>query len=493
MDSVCYLGYFTYICLIKPKCMLIGREQEKKELLDALASDYSEFIAVYGRRRVGKTFLIRETFNYKFTFQHTGMANTTSKNQLVNFRDSLIEQGATKVSKLNNWLEAFSELKRFLNASTDERKLVFIDELPWLDTPKSDFLSALEHFWNGWATSRKDIVLVVCGSATSWIVEKIINNHGGLHNRLTKRIKLNPFTLKECESFIESKHISMNRYQIVEAYMVLGGIPYYWNFLKKGLSVAQNIDRLFFQESGELQNEFDMLYASLFRFPEGYVKIVTALGVKKVGMSRKEIIDSTQIADSGTLTRMLKELEWCGFIRKYNNIGKTSKEAIFQLIDNYTLFYFQFIQKNQLMDEHFWTTSQNSPLYHAWSGLAFERVCLQHVPAIKKALGISGVLTNVYSWKQKADEAVGTTGVQIDLLIDRNDQVINLCEMKFSKAEYTITKDYDMSLRQKLEAFRIGTNCRKAIHLTMVTTYGLVDNAYAETVQNSVVMDDLFN
>ena len=472
--------------------MLIGREQEKKDLLDALASDYSEFIAVYGRRRVGKTFLIRETFNYKFTFQHTGMANTTSKNQLINFRDSLIEQGATKVPKLNSWLEAFSELKRFLNSSMDERKLVFIDELPWLDTPKSDFLSALEHFWNGWATSRKDIVLIVCGSATSWIVEKIINNHGGLHNRLTKRIKLNPFTLKECESFVESKHISITRYQIVEAYMVLGGIPYYWNFMKKGLSVAQNIDRLFFQESGELLGEFDMLYASLFRFPEGYVKIVTALGGKKVGMSRKEIIDATQIADSGTLTRMLKELEWCGFIRKYNNIGKTSREAIFQLIDNYTLFYFQFIQKNHLMDEHFWTTSQNSPIYHAWSGLAFERVCLQHVPAIKKALGISGVLTNVYSWKQKADEANGTPGAQIDLLIDRNDQVINHCEMKFSKAEYTITKDYDISLRQKLEAFRIGTNCRKAILLTMVTTYGLADNAYAETVQNSVVMDDLF-
>ena len=472
--------------------MLIGREQEKKDLLDALASDYSEFIAVYGRRRVGKTFLIRETFNYKFTFQHTGMANTTSKNQLINFRDSLIEQGATKVPKLNSWLEAFSELKRFLNASMDERKLVFIDELPWLDTPKSDFLSALEHFWNGWATSRKDIVLIVCGSATSWIVEKIINNHGGLHNRLTKRIKLNPFTLKECESFVESKHISMTRYQIVEAYMVLGGIPYYWNFMKKGLSVAQNIDRLFFQESGELLGEFDMLYASLFRFPEGYVKIVTALGGKKVGMSRKEIIDATQIADSGTLTRMLKELEWCGFIRKYNNIGKTSREAIFQLIDNYTLFYFQFIQKNHLMDEHFWTTSQNSPIYHAWSGLAFERVCLQHVPAIKNALGISGVLTNVYSWRQKADEASGVPGVQIDLLIDRNDQVVNLCEMKFSKAEYTITKDYDMALRQKLEAFRIGTNSRKAIHLTMVTTYGLAHNAYAETVQNSIIMDDLF-
>ncbi len=472
--------------------MLIGREQEKQELLDALASDYSEFIAVYGRRRVGKTYLIRETFNYKFTFQHTGMANTTSKNLLISFRDSLLEQGAKRVPKLSNWLEAFSELKRFLNASSDERKVVFIDELPWLDTPKSDFLSALEHFWNGWATSRKDIVLIVCGSATSWIVEKIINNHGGLHNRLTKRIKLNPFTLKECESFIESKHLSMSRYQIVEAYMVMGGIPYYWSFLKKGLSVAQNIDRMFFQESGELHSEFDMLYASLFRNPEGYIKIVTALGEKKVGMIRKEIIDTTKIADSGTLTRMLKELEWCGFIRKYNNVGKSMREAIYQLIDNYTLFYFQFVRMNNLMDEHFWTSSQNSPIYHTWSGLAFERICLQHVPAIKKALGISGVLTNVYSWKQKTDDATGTSGVQIDLLIDRNDQVINLCEMKFSKAEYTITKDYEMALRRKLETFRIGTNCRKAIHLTMVTTYGLLHNTYADIIQNSIVMDDLF-
>ena len=207
--------------------MLIGRENEKKELLSVINSDASEFVAVYGRRRVGKTYLIRETFNYKFTFQHTGMANTTSKKQLTSFRDSLIEQGATKVPKLSNWLEAFSELKRFLNSSTDEKKLVFIDELPWLDTPKSDFLSAVEYFWTGWATARKDIVLIVCGSATSWIVEKIINNHGGLHNRLTKRIKLSPFTLKECEEFANSKSLALNRAQIIEAQKLQKMICFY--------------------------------------------------------------------------------------------------------------------------------------------------------------------------------------------------------------------------------------------------------------------------
>ena len=472
--------------------MLIGRENEKKELLSVMNSDSSEFVAVYGRRRVGKTYLIRETFNYKFTFQHTGMANSTSKKQLAGFRDSLMEQGATKVPKLSNWLEAFSELKRFLNNSTDEKKLVFIDELPWLDTPKSDFLSALEYFWNGWATARKDIILIVCGSATSWIVEKIINNHGGLHNRLTKRIKLSPFTLKECEEFAQNRNLALNRTQIVEAYMVIGGIPYYWNYIKKGQSIAQNIDSLFFKESGELRDEFDMLYASLFKNPEGYIKIVTALGEKKAGMSRNEIIAATKLTDNGTLTRMLNELEWCGFIRKYNCIGKAVKEAVFQLIDNYTLFYFQFIAMNKQNDEHFWSISLNSPTYHTWSGLAYERICLQHIQSIKNALGIASVLTNVYSWRQKADEQKGLLGAQIDLLIDRNDQIVNLCEIKYSKAEYTISKEYESVLRQKIEAFRVGSGSKKAIHLTMITTYGLTENPYAQTVQNCITMDNLF-
>ena len=472
--------------------MLIGRETEKKELLSVMNSDSSEFVAVYGRRRVGKTYLIRETFNYKFTFQHTGMANTTSKKQLTSFRDSLIEQGATKVPKLSNWLQAFSELKRFLNDSTDEKKLVFIDELPWLDTPKSDFLSALEYFWNGWATARKDIVLIVCGSATSWIVEKIINNHGGLHNRLTKRIKLSPFTLKECEEFSNSRNLALNRAQIVEAYMVIGGIPYYWNYIKKGQSIAQNIDNLFFKEDGELRDEFDMLYASLFKNPEGYIKVVTALGEKKAGMTRSEIITAAKLTDNGALTRMLNELEWCGFIRKYNCIGKAVKEAVFQLIDNYTLFYFQFIAMNKHNDEHFWSISLNSPIYHTWSGLAYERICLQHIQSIKNALGISSVLTNVYSWRQKADEQKGLLGAQIDLLIDRNDQIVNLCEIKYSKSEYTISKEYESTLRQKIEAFRVGSGSKKAIHLTIITTYGLTENPYAQTVQNCITMDDLF-
>lgn len=472
--------------------MLIGRKKEKEQLLSALHSEQSEFIAVYGRRRVGKTYLIREAYDYHFAFQHAGLANSNMQKQLKNFKASLQKIGMKKIPSITCWLDAFFALEQWLETCQEGRKIIFLDELPWMDTPRSDFVSALEHFWNGWATTRKDIVLIVCGSATSWIIEKIINNHGGLHNRLTKRILLQPFTLKECEEFAQSHGLGMSRMQMMEAYMIMGGIPYYWNFLQKGQSLTQNIDRLFFNKEGELKDEFDMLYASLFKSPENYIKVITALGEKKAGMTREEIISQTSMSDSGTLTKILKELEWCGFIRKYNVLGKKVKSAIYQLIDNYTLFYFRFIRRNENNDENFWSSSINSSLYHNWCGLSFERICLLHIPQIKQKLGIQGILSNTYSWSAKSNEELGLPGVQIDMLIDRSDQVVNLCEMKYATSSYSLTKEEEMKLRNRLEVFRTTTQTTKAIHLTMITTYGLTPNIHSGIIQNEVTMDDLF-
>lgn len=470
--------------------MIIGRKEEQQILHSAAQSENSEFVAVYGRRRVGKTYLIRETFGYKFTFQHTGLAKGNTKEQLFSFAISLRDAGYDDCPIPKSWLEAFSLLSAYLKNSTDEKKIVFLDELPWMDTPRSNFISAFEHFWNGWASARKDIVLIICGSATSWIINKVINDHGGLHNRVTKQIALQPFTLKECEMFAKSKGLEMSRYQLAECYMVLGGIPYYWSLLEKGLSLAQNIDKIIFAKNGKLSNEFNQLYASLFKSPEQYIDIVTALGKKKAGMTREEIIAATDKYSNGALSKVLDELEYCGFIRKYNGFDKKSKQAIYQLIDNYTLFYFKFIQQNENNDEHFWSASIDSAMHRAWSGLAFERLCMAHTQQIKVALGISGVLSNVYSWRKEADET--SDGAQIDLLIDRNDQVINLCEMKYSLSEYAIDAEYEQKLRNKKSAFIDATNTRKAVHLTMVTTFGIKANAHSGIVQNEVKLDDLF-
>ena len=470
--------------------MIIGRKDEQKILLAAAQSEYSELIAVYGRRRIGKTYLIRETFGYKFTFQHTGLANARTKDQLFSFAISLRDAGYDDCPTPQSWLEAFSLLSHFLTNSTDEKKIIFLDELPWMDTPRSNFISAFEHFWNGWASARKDIVLIICGSATSWIINKVINDHGGLHNRVTQRIALQPFTLKECEMFAQSKGLEMNRYQIAECYMILGGIPFYWNLLEKGFSLAQNIDRIFFSGNGRLTNEFNLLYASLFKSPEQYIDVVTALGRKKTGMTREEIITAINKPSSGALSKVLEELEYCGFIRKYSGYDKKTKQSIYQLTDNYTLFYFKFIRQNRNNDEHFWSASIDSALHRAWSGLAFERLCMAHTQQIKSALGISGVLSNICSWRKEADE--NGPGAQIDLLIDRNDQVVNICEMKYSLSEFSIDADYERNLRNKKSAFIEATKTRKAVHLTMITTCGICRNSHSGIVQSEITLEDLF-
>ena len=470
--------------------MIIGRNEEQHKLQEAFDSEYSEFVVVYGRRRVGKTFLIREHFNYKFTFTHTGLAKKNTRQQLQNFQLSLHRQGYAKAPLPGNWLEAFDMLATLVEHSKDKRKVVFIDEMPWMDAPRSSFLSALEHFWNGFASSRKDILLIACGSATAWITKKLLKNKGGLHNRLTYRIHLSPFTLSECERYAKWQRLGMNRKQLMEGYMALGGIPYYWSLLDKSKSLAQNIDTLFFSKRGELRNEYNELYASLFNHPDKYLAIIEALGKKKVGMTRAEIVSVSGLVDNGKLSEMLDELEDCEFIRKYNVIGQKAKGAMFQLIDSFTLFYFKFIAGNPANDEHFWSKSIDTPPYINWCSLAFERVCLLHSRQIKAKLGVSGVISSEYAWWTGKNE--GGNGAQIDLLIDRNDGVINLCEMKFTKVPFVIDAGYDADLQNKRAMFVEHTHTQKAVHITMVCAQGLVRNSYADEIQNVVEGNDLF-
>lgn len=464
--------------------MLIGRKNETEVLLNAFHSDRSEFVAIYGRRRVGKTYLVRETFDYHFAFQHTGILDAPLSEQLSEFRESLYRAGMKRCAMPRSWNEAFHRLIDWLSSLPEGKKVVFIDELPWLDTPRSHFIRALDHFWNGWATTRKDILLIVCGSATSWLIDNIVMNYGGLHNRLTRRIHLRPFSLHECEQYCHSQHLGFKRKAILEAYMVLGGIPYYWGFLAKGLSVAQNIDRLFFAEDGELTQEYQALYASLFKRPAVHISIIDTLSTKKVGMTRAELLVASSLTDNEQFSRALKELEQCGFIRRYTYLGRKVKGSVYQLMDNYTLFFHQFVEQNHNGDQHFWSSMYNSPLHNGWSGLAFERVCLQHLEQLKKALGIASVISTAHSWS--------APGAQIDLLIDRNDDVINVCEMKYSKGKYLLTNEEQARMQTRVDVFQRETKTDKSIHLTLVTTNGVTDSSDTSSIQNILTMDDLF-
>lgn len=471
--------------------MLIGREREIDNLHKAFESEVSEFVAVYGRRRIGKTFLVREAFRYHFTFQHAGLFDGKKSEQLYAFVNSLKDAGFRVPAKPRSWLEAFEYLKDLIRQSTEKKKVIFIDELSWMDTPKCDLLIALENFWNGWASARRDIVLIICSSVTSWMIKKVIHNKGGLYHRLTVKLDLKPFTLFECEQFAKEAGLGFSRLQLLEAYMIFGGVPFYWTFLKKEYSLAQNVDALFFDRNAELGDEFDHLFASVFRFPEDYLKIISVLARHLHGITRTDLLAETKISGSGHFSEKLKELEACGFIRSYDPYKNKKKECLYQLIDPFTIFHYHFLEKKP-RDIHYWSNQLNTPRLNVWNGLAFERVCLLHPDQIRGALGISGVLTTVCSWTCKADPETGVSGSQIDLLLVRGDRVINLVEAKYSTRPFVITKSVYEDLLKKKNDFYMVTGTVSAVHLTIVTPVGLVQNAYAKEIQSHVLMDQLF-
>lgn len=472
--------------------MIIGRKQEKEKLEKAYNSDNSEFVAVYGRRRIGKTYLINETFRDRFTFRYTGIYNISSKEQIAEFARSLMQHGYTdNIPSPKNWFEAFAMLQDFLEKSRCKRKIVFFDELPWMDSKNSRFLQAFEHFWNGWATARKDILLIICGSATSWIINKIFRSKGGLYNRVTYRMLLKQFSLFECEELVKAYKMPYTRNMIMEGYMVMGGIPYYWTKLDASKSINRNINDLFLVSGGELHDEFRYIYSSMFRTPDKYIKVIEALSGKNSGLTREEIAKKAKTENNGHLTGILEDLIECGFVRKFCHTDKKLKDALFQLVDCYSLFYYHFVANSHNIDEEFWTRIMRTPVYNTWCGLAFERICLLHTRQIKEALGIGGIMTNIFSWHIKKNDE--HRGVQIDLLIDRADNIVDVCEMKYAADGYVITASSIENIKHKLNVLRQYTSPKKYIEAVLITSNGVIKNKYSNEILQQITGDELFH
>ncbi len=471
---------------------LIGRQTEAQLLRTVAASDRPEFVAIYGRRRVGKTFLVRQLFGDRFAFQMTGIANVPVRQQFANFLTAFNQYSPQPAQKPPaDWFTAFTWLRGLIEQRSDsEPVVIFLDELPWLDTPRSSFVAALEHFWNSYGAATSRLKLIVCGSAASWMIQKLINNRGGLHNRVTKRIHLQPFTLAETEQYFRAGGILLDRYQIVQLHCVMGGIPFYLNEVEPGLSAAQLIDRLCFSPGGLLQTEYGNLYRSLFQQANAHIAVIEALSTKGKGLTRDELIKTAGLANGGAVTTVLDELELSGFIRKYAPFGRKYRSSLYQLTDPYSLFYLRFIKDAKASGTGTWLNLLDSGAWRAWSGYAFEMVCLNHAEQLKKGLGISGVYTELSAWRSSES----SPGAQIDLLIDRKDNVITVCEMKFSTGPFVLTKAYAEVLRHKIQTFRAESKTKKSVFLAMVTPYGVQPNEYAlGLVQNVLTLDELFS
>jgi AAA+ ATPase superfamily predicted ATPase len=473
---------------------LIGRGQETAKLDSILTSGSPEFLAVYGRRRVGKTFLIRQHLKDHIVFDFTGTRDASKEDQLKNFFAEYLKRTHGKIERQPplTWQEAFRYLIPYLKALPKRKGkyVVFFDEMPWLDTPKSNFISALEYFWNQHISNMESILLIACGSASSWIKKKLINARGGLYNRITQRIKLLPFNLQETALFISTLGAKLTLYQIVEIYMAMGGIPFYLKEITRGKSATQLIDDICFSPKGLLNEEYSQLYHSLFKNADQHIKIIEVLAAKPQGMTRADVALKTRLSEA-SLSRTLEELLECDFISFYEPLINKKKTAIYKLTDLYSLFYLKFIKANKKGGKGTWEQLSNKSTFTAWGGYAFENICMLHINQIKKALGISGVYSNTSSWLFKGNDAL--PGCQIDMIIDRADQTINLCEAKFTKENFAITKNYAAQLRMKKSIFRQATQTKKATFNTLLSTYPAIKNQYyLGEIDNEITMDKLF-
>lgn len=488
---------------------IVGRKKEIKELNELYNSDKAELVAVYGRRRVGKTFLVDESLSGKFCFRHTGLspieaevnnrsANTGKqgsnalKQQLKQFYVSLQQYGMRRSHCPTSWIEAFYMLSQLLEQKDQgKRILVFLDELPWMDTPRSGFITAFEGFWNNWCCHRHNVMIVVCGSATSWIQDNFINNHGGMYGRVTREIKVSPFTLSECEQFYQSRGVCMSRYDIVQSFMVLGGIPYYMNYVRRGASVSQVINELFFDVKPRLQDEYDRLFASVFSKPVEMKRIIEVLYKRHSGWSRQELLRQTGMPSNEAFTKMLNSLIASDFVMKYVPFGMKKTDVHYKLIDPFCWFWLHFVKDQTRLVTDFWQGDASQSVV-SWRGIAFEEVCWYHHAQIKYALGISGVSTELSAWSLRADSDALQDGMQIDLLITRNDHIVNMCEMKFYNEEFSISKSYHKVLVHRRNVLERELSGKMVVHATLVTTEGLVYNEYSGVFQQVITMDDLF-
>ncbi|MEM6395703.1 MAG: ATP-binding protein [Bacteroidota bacterium] len=473
--------------------LIVGRKAEQEILSKAIQSSDAEMVAVIGRRRVGKTFLVKSYYSGQIAFEVTGLQNAPRNEQIRNFTNELNRAMGSPVPILppNNWLDAFYLLIEYLETlSADEKPVVFFDELPWLATSRSGFLRALSNFWNSWAAQRQ-IVVVVCGSAASWMIKQVVHNKGGLYNRITRRVFLDPFTLAEVKAYLQSRDVRLDHYQILQLYMVMGGIPHYLKEVEPGESAVQAIDRICFTKSGLLSNEFSSLYFALFDDAERHTQVIRALAEKPYGMTRKEILKKAKISDGGGGTKVLDELVSSNFISSFYDFSQKKKNIKYRLTDEYSLFYLKFMEIQGRPKVNSWKQISQSQSWRSWSGYAYESICLKHTKQIIEAMKISGMISEAYVYtSQNTDEI---PGFQIDLLIDRQDHIITLFEIKFYKDNWLMSKVDSEDIRRKATLFKAAIKTNKQIQIGVITTFPIIENQYSKgLLDHKFDMDVLF-
>ena len=481
---------------------LIGRDREQRDLRQLIDDKSPQLIGVYGRRRVGKTFLVRAVFDQPdITFiEITGQKGKPLAQQLRNFSDALTTAFRLPVPVVipTSWREAFSLLTTLLSEQPG-KKVIFFDELPWLATKRSGMLQELDYFWNTKWSRLESLVVVLCGSAASWMLEKLINAKGGLHNRLTKIVPLKPFSLHTTEQFLTQRKIRLDRSQLLDLYFCTGGIPFYLSLLPTHSSAAKLVQQLAFEESGRLFTEFDVLLQSLFDDSEAHKVILSLLANKRYGLTRKELQSLSGLSGGGALSKPLDELSASGFIQRLVPFEGTTRNAYYQLTDEYTLFYHRWIaplrSRAGVIPDGYWLHEFGSQAYSAWAGLTLEVVCMKHINEMLRALGISGMKVLPSTWRCVPSTAESETrkssGAQIDIVLDRADRVINLCEIKYRRDPLKITTNLEKKLLEKQSIFLEQTRTNRTVRNILFCSGGFREGEREKLP--STAIDEILN
>jgi len=489
---------------------IIARKKEKKVLADILWSKSAELLAIYGRRRVGKTFLVRnffESLDNVIYFEMAGQKQESGeyaplKYQLGNFKYQFERTFSKEIQVPQSWQEAFNILKKEVDRFDDAnvKLILFFDELPWLCSPKSGFFEALDQAWNTSFERQHNVKVIVCGSAASWMLKKIVHAKAGFSRRITHKIQLPPFSLKETKEYLTFKGFDLSLMSIAEIYMIFGGIPYYLNFMNPHKSIYQNIEDECFDISGRLVDEYHLVFDSLFNHSNNHKKIVEFIASRQKGVLLKELTKQFSSLKGGSLSRIIDNLVGSSFIKKTAPLYNEKKGTTYRIIDEYILFYLKWIKSapQSIIESpntlYFQSIAQKNA-YSSWKGFAFERLCLKHEYQIRKALGIHKILTMpsmVYFYDEQ-----GKRSSQIDLLFERADRVITICEMKYSETEYSLKKSDIKSMMHKKKDLRRYLSAKKKgqkdIHICYITSNGVKHNQNFYELQPSVLhLNDLF-
>ena len=306
---------------------------------------------------------------------------------------------------------------------------------------------------------------------------------------ITCQIFLRPFSLKETELFMNDRDFGWSRKQIAEAQMVFGGLPFFFDLLNPDESLTWNINMLCFNQHALLRNESKKLLEATLKKSPVYNRIMERLSHNYYGMPKAQCQEELGIPQ-GTFTRAVDDLVKCGYVHESKDNYIKGHPLRLQLVDPFLLFHYNFLSKNAPVQvKSFEVYKADTGKYINWRGHAFEVLCLYHIEQIKKALGISGVNTNEYSWISSKKEG----GAQIDLVIERDDGIANLCEEKFTDTAFSISSEYEEDLLNKIELYKQETKTKHATKLVLISVEGIKGSAHTEHITRVLTLDDLFD